>query len=109
MAQFSCLTILSCCCCCCVLPGRPGLRRQALVINLPGKPKSIRETFDEVFRSIPYCIQLAGGPYIETHRQVVDAFRPPADKRHQAPGAVLRDAAAAAAAEAAAAGAAHSS
>lgn len=46
-----------------------------------GKPKSIRETFDEVFQSIPYCIQLAGGPYIETKPECVKAFRPPADRR----------------------------
>jgi hypothetical protein len=46
-----------------------------------GKPKSIRETFDEVFKSIPYCVQLAGGPYIETNSAVVPAFRPPADRR----------------------------
>jgi len=52
-----------------------------MVINLPGKPKSIRETFDEVFKSIPYCVQLLEGPYIETHGAVVPAFRPPADKR----------------------------
>lgn len=57
------------------------------MINLPGKPKSIRETFDEVFKSIPYCIQLAGGPYIETHAAVVPAFRPPADRRPAAAGA----------------------
>ena len=57
------------------------------MINLPGKPKSIRETFDEVFRSVPYCVQLAGGgrPYIETHAVVVDAFRPPADRRERPP------------------------
>jgi molybdopterin adenylyltransferase len=37
--------------------------------------------YAQVFKSIPYCIQLAGGPYIETHKAVVDAFRPPQDKR----------------------------
>jgi len=56
-----------------------------LIINLPGKPKSIRETFDEVFRSIPYCIDLVGGPYIETHAAIVDAFRPPKDRRTAKP------------------------
>ena len=49
-----------------------------------GKPKSIRETFDEVFQSIPYCIQLAGGPYIETKAACVKAFRPPSDQRPMA-------------------------
>eukprot|EP00878_Enallax_costatus_P034970 GHUV01038923.1.p1 GENE.GHUV01038923.1~~GHUV01038923.1.p1 ORF type:complete len:152 (+),score=25.68 GHUV01038923.1:609-1064(+) len=58
-----------------------GTRGKTLVINLPGKPKSIRETFDEVFKSIPYCIQLMEGPYIETNESVVAAFRPPADRR----------------------------
>uniref|UniRef100_A0A7S0RIF1 molybdopterin molybdotransferase n=1 Tax=Chlamydomonas leiostraca TaxID=1034604 RepID=A0A7S0RIF1_9CHLO len=62
-----------------------GIRGKALVINLPGKPKSIRETFDEVFKSIPYCIQLIEGPYIQTRKEVVDAFRPPADRRTAKP------------------------
>lgn len=62
-----------------------GLRGKALVINLPGKPKSIKETFDEVFQSIPYCIQLAGGPYLVTNEAVVKAFRPPADTRTARP------------------------
>lgn len=50
-----------------------------------GKPKSIRETFDEVFKSIPYCIDLIGGPYIETNDGVVAAFRPPAERRTAKP------------------------
>lgn len=41
----------------------PGMRGKTLIINLPGKPKSIRETFDEVFRSIPYCIQVITNHY----------------------------------------------
>eukprot|EP00873_Tetraselmis_striata_P005546 jgi/Tetstr1/425810/TSEL_016188.t1 len=61
-----------------------GLRGQALVLNLPGSPRSIRETIDEVFRSIPYCIDLLGGPYIQTRPAVVDAFRP-AKARRQPP------------------------
>ena len=50
-----------------------GAKSGTLIINLPGKPKSIRETFDEVFKSIPYCIDLIGGPYIETVESVVAA------------------------------------
>ncbi|EIE20605.1 molybdopterin biosynthesis protein [Coccomyxa subellipsoidea C-169] len=53
-----------------------GLRGKALILNLPGKPKAIRETIDEVFVSIPACIQLLEGPYIETNDSVVKAFRP---------------------------------
>eukprot|EP00192_Tetraselmis_astigmatica_P015477 CAMPEP_0117679044 /NCGR_PEP_ID=MMETSP0804-20121206/17615_1 /TAXON_ID=1074897 /ORGANISM="Tetraselmis astigmatica, Strain CCMP880" /LENGTH=152 /DNA_ID=CAMNT_0005488461 /DNA_START=307 /DNA_END=766 /DNA_ORIENTATION=+ len=58
-----------------------GLRGKALVLNLPGSPRSIRETIDEVFRSIPYCIDLLGGPYIQTVSDVVDSFRPPKARR----------------------------
>jgi len=64
------------------------IRRQALIVNLPGQPKSIRETLEGfkddggkalahgIFAAIPYCIDLLGGPYIETNETVVKAFRP---------------------------------
>jgi molybdopterin adenylyltransferase len=64
------------------------IRKGALIINLPGQPKAIRETLeglkDEagkvilngIFAAVPYCIDLIGGPYIETHETVVQAFRP---------------------------------
>lgn len=52
------------------------VRKQALIINLPGQPKAIRETLDGVFAAVPYCVDLIGGPYIETHEAVVKAFRP---------------------------------
>lgn len=52
------------------------VRKQCLIINLPGQPKAIRETLDGVFAAVPYCIDLIGGPYIETHEAVVKAFRP---------------------------------
>jgi molybdopterin adenylyltransferase len=52
------------------------IRKHALIINLPGQPKAIRETLDGVFAAVPYCIDLIGGPYIETHEAVVKAFRP---------------------------------
>jgi molybdopterin adenylyltransferase len=52
------------------------VRKKALIINLPGQPKAIRETLDGVFAAVPYCIDLIGGPYIQTHEAVVKAFRP---------------------------------
>ncbi|MEQ9941309.1 molybdopterin adenylyltransferase [Pectobacterium aroidearum] len=64
------------------------LRKQALILNLPGQPKSIKETLEGlkdadgkvivagIFASVPYCIQLLEGPYIETNADVVAAFRP---------------------------------
>jgi molybdopterin adenylyltransferase len=52
------------------------VRGKALIINLPGQPKAIRETLDGVFAAVPYCVDLIGGPYIETHEAVVKAFRP---------------------------------
>ena len=58
-----------------------GIRRSALILNLPGSPRSIREILDEVFAAVPYCIDLVGGPYITTDSAVVDAFRPPHARR----------------------------
>ena len=52
------------------------IRNRALIVNLPGQPKAIKETLDGVFPAIPYCIDLIGGPYIETHEAVCKAFRP---------------------------------
>jgi molybdopterin adenylyltransferase len=64
------------------------IRKGALIINLPGQPKSIRETLEGlkdadgkpvvhgIFAAVPYCIDLIGGPYIETVESVVQAFRP---------------------------------
>jgi molybdopterin adenylyltransferase len=69
------------------------IRKGALIINLPGQPKSIRETLEGVkgadgaplvhgiFAAVPYCIDLIGGPYIETHDAVVKAFRPKSAQR----------------------------
>ena len=64
------------------------IRGTALILNLPGQPKSIRETLEGlkspegktivpgIFAAIPYCIDLVGGPYIETREEIVRAFRP---------------------------------
>jgi molybdopterin adenylyltransferase len=52
------------------------VRKQCLIINLPGQPKAIKETLDGIFAAVPYCIDLIGGPYIETHESVVKVFRP---------------------------------
>ena len=52
------------------------IRKHALIINLPGQPKAIRETLDGVFAAVPYCVDLIGGPYIETNEAVLKAFRP---------------------------------
>lgn len=53
-----------------------GLRGSSLIVNLPGKPKSIKECLDAVFPAIPYCIDLMEGPYLETNEEVIKAFRP---------------------------------
>jgi molybdopterin adenylyltransferase len=64
------------------------IRAKALILNLPGQPKSIRETLEGlkspegkaivagIFAAVPYCIDLIGGPYLETREEVVKAFRP---------------------------------
>ena len=64
------------------------IRGRCLIVNLPGQPKSIRETLEGVrgedgqvihtgvFAAIPYCIDLIGGPYLETHAEIIKAWRP---------------------------------
>jgi molybdopterin adenylyltransferase len=52
------------------------IRGGALILNLPGQPKAIKETLDGVFPAVPYCIDLIGGPYIETKEEVCKVFRP---------------------------------
>ncbi len=53
-----------------------GLRGATLIVNLPGRPKAIRENLAAVFPAIPYCLELAGGPLVETHAAVMPVFRP---------------------------------
>lgn len=69
------------------------IRKTSLVINLPGQPKAIRETLEGakdgegktlvngIFAAVPYCIDLIGGPYVETDERVIKAFRPKAAQR----------------------------
>jgi len=67
------------------------IRKQCLIINLPGQPKSIAETLEGlpvavppvhgVFAAVPYCIDLIGGPYLETDEAVCKAFRPKSAQR----------------------------
>ena len=64
------------------------IRSQTLIINLPGQPKAIQETLEGlrdasgnsvmpgIFSAVPYCVDLIGGPYMETHDNVCKAFRP---------------------------------
>lgn len=52
------------------------VRGSCLILNLPGQPKAIKETLDGVFAAVPYCVDLIGGPYLETRDEVVKAFRP---------------------------------
>ncbi|UII20430.1 molybdopterin adenylyltransferase [Fulvivirga ligni] len=53
-----------------------GIRNNTLIVNLPGKPKAIRQCLDAVFPAIPYCIDLIEGPYIECNEDVIKIFRP---------------------------------
>ena len=53
-----------------------GIRGNTLILNLPGKPKSIKECLEVVFPAIPYCIDLIGGPFLETREQEMKVFRP---------------------------------
>lgn len=53
-----------------------GIRGKTLVVNLPGKPKSISECLEAVFPAIPYCIDLIGGAYIEHNPEEIQVFRP---------------------------------
>lgn len=53
-----------------------GIRRQSLIVNLPGKPKAIGECLEAVFPAIPYCLDLIGAPRLEVHANVIDCFRP---------------------------------
>ncbi len=56
-----------------------GIRGRTLIVNLPGKPKAIKECLEAVFPAIPYCIDLIGGPYLETDESVIKVFRPKTD------------------------------
>ena len=53
-----------------------GIRNETLIVNLPGKPKAIRQCLDAVFPAIPYCIDLLNGPFIECRDEVIKVFRP---------------------------------
>jgi molybdopterin adenylyltransferase len=53
-----------------------GLRDDSLIVNLPGKPKSIRECLDAVFPAIPYCLDLMEQPYLECDESIIKPFRP---------------------------------
>ena len=61
------------------------IRGRALILNLPGQPKAIKETLDGVFPAVPYCLDLIGGPYVETHEAVCRAFRPKSAQRPAQP------------------------
>ena len=53
-----------------------GIRGSTLIVNLPGRPKAIRENLEAVFPAIPYCIDLIGGPRLESVPETMKVFRP---------------------------------
>jgi molybdopterin adenylyltransferase len=53
-----------------------GVRGRTLIVNLPGRPKAIRENLEAIFPAIPYCLDLIGGPRLETNEAVMKTFRP---------------------------------
>src|SRR3954466_9937838 len=53
-----------------------GIRGRTLIVNLPGRPKAIRENLAAVFPALPYCIDLVGGPRLESHEALIKVFRP---------------------------------
>lgn len=53
-----------------------GIRNNTLIVNLPGKPKAIRQCLDAVFPAIPYCIDLLEGPFLECNEDIIKPFRP---------------------------------
>lgn len=53
-----------------------GIRNKTLIVNLPGKPKSIRQCLDAVFPAIPYCVELLEGPIMECNPDTIKVFRP---------------------------------
>ncbi|MBI1283714.1 MAG: molybdopterin adenylyltransferase [Thiobacillus sp.] len=60
-----------------ILSRQVGVTRGAsLILNLPGQPKAIKETLDGIFAAVPYCIDLLGGPYLETQADTIAVFRP---------------------------------
>jgi len=65
-----------------ILSRQVGVTRGAsLILNLPGQPKAIKETLDGIFAAVPYCIDLIGGPYLETRPGTIDVFRPKSAQR----------------------------
>lgn len=69
------------------------IRKNSLILNLPGQPKAIKETLEGVkdengkvivrgiFAAVPYCLQLIDGIYIDTHPSIIESFRPKSARR----------------------------